>query len=387
MAPVGRKPELPEFSLLTGALGSGKTTLLSDYLALGGTRDTGVIINDAGEVNVDGAIISSDHRDLALATVGDGCICCSMGNSLQDGIDALLRIRAERGLGPLRTIILETSGLAEPGPIVRSLRQVRQMAFNLRIVSTFDATQPMVGDSFLPHYAAQLAAAQTIVLTKLDALPVAGWDEVARVAGGFNPLAGMVVEGGREERARRAFVMAPVEAVTASSLFFADEPGPSRITIALARWAPATSWETISDWIENIAGYLGPRLLRLKGMVQPAGFLEPLLINAVGGAFSFPRKIRCDGNPSLGLTMILRDVPKAELIDVGGCLAPPGPELPMSASQEWPAHRDGLIRNGGDPGAADNPVSGPLFSSACCLPKVLFRQLPVHPWQGRTLRQ
>ncbi|WP_163368320.1 GTP-binding protein, partial [Enterobacter hormaechei] len=71
-------------------------------------------------------------------------ICCSMGNSLQDGIDALLQTRADRGLGALRRIILETSGLAEPGPIVRSLRQVRQMSFNLRIVTTSDAAQSAV---------------------------------------------------------------------------------------------------------------------------------------------------------------------------------------------------------------------------------------------------
>ncbi|MBN8944155.1 MAG: GTP-binding protein [Rhizobiales bacterium] len=319
----GVRPVLPEFFLLTGPLGSGKTTLLSDHLSLGVKPDTGVIINDAGEVNVDGAIISSDHRDLALATVGDGCICCSMGNSLQDGIDALLRIRAERGLGPLRRIILETSGLAEPGPIVRALRQVRQMAFNLRIVTTFDATQPTAGDNFLPHYAAQLAAAQTIVITKLDALPAGRRDQSASAARDFNPIAGMLVAPRREERARLAFAEGTVQAASPSSLFSADSPGASRITVALARWTPAASWEAIGEWIENVAGYLGPRLLRLKGMVKPAGFLEPLLINAVGGAFSSPRKIKCPGDQALGLTMILRDVPKAELIDAGGSTAVP----------------------------------------------------------------
>jgi G3E family GTPase len=315
--------ELPEFLLLTGPLGSGKTTLLSDHLSLAATSDTGVIINDAGEVNVDGAIISADHRDLSLATVGDGCICCSIGNSLQDAIDALLRVRAERGLGPLRRIILETSGLAEPGPIVRSLRQLRQMAFNLHIVSTFDATQSTVGDDFLPHYPAQLAAAQRVVLTKLDALPGRKWEQSIRDARRFNPLASMVVEPHRELRAQAAFAGGAGIEASRSVVFFADQPQPSRITIALACWTPAISWEVIGEWIENVAAYLGPRLLRLKGLVQPAGFTEPLLINAVGGAFSPPRKIKSGGDEKLGLVMILRDVPKAELFDAGGPTATP----------------------------------------------------------------
>jgi G3E family GTPase len=308
--------EQPEFILLTGALGSGKTTLLSDYLVQGGSPNTGVIINDAGEVNVDGAIISADHRDLSMATVGDGCICCSMGNSLQDGIDALLQTRADRGLGALRRIILETSGLAEPGPIVRSLRQVRQMSFNLRIITTFDATQSAVGEAFLPHYAAQLAAAQTIVMTKLDAIPAGVWDAGICEARRFNPLANILTEPIREARAIEALGKTAAAGLAGPNLFFADAPQRSRITIALARWTPATTWGAIGEWIENMAGYLGPRLLRLKGLVRPSGFAEPLLINAVGGTFSPPRKIRADGDDRLGLMMILRDVPQAELFGV-----------------------------------------------------------------------
>ena len=142
----------------------------------------------------------------ASATLSDGCICFSrLGNSLQEGIDALLLARAERRLGPLRRIILETSGLAEPGPIVRSLRQVREMDFHLGLVATFDAARSTQGDDFLPHYAAQLAAAQTIVLTKLDTLPPEEWQARANEARRFNPLAARVVFISGEERARAAF--------------------------------------------------------------------------------------------------------------------------------------------------------------------------------------
>lgn len=302
----------PEFILLTGALGSGKTTLLSEHLAMAATADTGVIINDAGEVNVDGAVIGSDHRNLALATLSDGCICCSLGNSLQDGIDALLLARAERGLGPLRRIILETSGLAEPAPILRSLGQVRQTAFDLRIISTFDALHARSDADFLPQYAAQLAAAHSVVLTKLDELPHDLWEVRAREARAFNPLARQVLAGDPRDRARIAFAREPAGPSSQFACFAASEPAPDRITIAFASWSDAASWAAIGEWIENVAGYFDTRLLRMKGLVRPAGFSEPLLINGVGNAFSPPRRVRSDDDAALGLMMILRDSSREE---------------------------------------------------------------------------
>ncbi|MBY5406699.1 CobW family GTP-binding protein [Rhizobium leguminosarum] len=307
---------LPEFVLLTGALGSGKTTLLSDYLQSGDVADTGLIINDAGEINVDGAVISADNRDLSMTTLSNGCICCSMGNSVQDGIDALLQARAERRLGPPRRIILETSGLAEPAPILRSLRQVRQMEFRLRVVATYDSfiNRPVCG--FLPHFAEQLAAAQVIVVTKLDELPLQSWSDTKTTAQSFNPMATLICAADKAERALAAFdaVVPPMPATT--SLFRVNEAANHRISTALARWSRLARWDEISDWIEDVSGYLGSRLLRMKGLVHPNGFSQPILVNGVGGVFSSPRPVRGVADEDLGLMMILRDVRPGELDDV-----------------------------------------------------------------------
>ncbi|GGF50294.1 GTP-binding protein [Azorhizobium oxalatiphilum] len=313
----------PEFILLTGPLGSGKTTLLTDFLQSGDMSETGVIVNDAGEVNVDGAVLSADTRDLAMATLSDGCICCSMGNSLQEGIDAVLEARAVRGLGPPRRIILETSGLAEPAPIVRSLRAVRQMAFDLRIISTFDAGQPRVGDDFLPHYACQLAAAQVVVLTKLDVMPEADWNPRAEEARAFNPLAAQILEADPRARALAAFSRAYAEPEPRAAHFSALPVGSARITVANARWQPNATWADISEWIDNLTGFLGARLLRLKGLVQPMGHADPVLINGIGDAFSPPRSVRMADDRKLGLTLILRDVAQDELARWTGHLSQP----------------------------------------------------------------
>lgn len=279
----------PEFIVLTGPLGSGKTTLLSDHLSFADTSDTGVLVNDAGEVNIDGAVIGADHRNMALATLDGGCVCCSLGNDLQEGIDALLLARAERSLGPPRRIILETSGLAEPAPIVRSLRAIRQVEFDVRIVGTFDASAPFVGDCFLSHYASQLAAAQTIVLTKLDRLSPQEWKRCAAEAQSFNPLATQVLTDQPRERALSAFSAHGDRSVPGTARFSAIAASNSRITVAFAEWNPNASWGSISEWIENLTGFFGSRLLRLKGLVRPEGHPDPVLINGVGDAFSPPQ--------------------------------------------------------------------------------------------------
>lgn len=310
--------ELPEFILLTGALGSGKTSLLSDYLRSNDVGDVGIIINDAGEINVDGAVISADHRDLSMATLSNGCICCSMGNSLQDGIDALLQARAERRQGPPRRILLETSGLAEPAPILRSLRNLRQMEFRLRVVATYDASNIRHHSDFLPHYAEQLAAAQAIVLTKLDMLSSDQWGRAKAAAQSFNPLATIICTIDRPARAMSAFTHDIAQSPPSTRIFQGREAVNVRIRTALACWSRDATWAEVREWIEDISGFLDARLLRMKGLIQPADSSEPILVNGVGGVFSPPRLVPGVADDDLGLMMILRDVDPSELYEFRG---------------------------------------------------------------------
>jgi len=88
-----------EFVLLTGFLGSGKTTLLRDFLEGPEAADTAVIINEAGEINIDGAIIAETGRGLPVALLSSGCVCCSVSNDLLYTIEALVE-----GLGKVRRV-------------------------------------------------------------------------------------------------------------------------------------------------------------------------------------------------------------------------------------------------------------------------------------------
>ena len=124
-----------DFVVLTGFLGSGKTTLLRDFLALPEAADTAVIVNEVGEIGLDGAILAEGTSGLPMAMLSNGCICCPLGSDLANTIDAARR----QPRLPLRRIVLETSGLSKPGPMLRSLAGLAALRLRVSVVATFDA--------------------------------------------------------------------------------------------------------------------------------------------------------------------------------------------------------------------------------------------------------
>jgi G3E family GTPase len=305
---------VPEFVLLTGSLGSGKTTLLCDYLSLPGSADTGVIVNEAGEINIDGAIVSFGRRDLPMALLSNGCVCCSLGDDLHSAIDELLAVRRRSSAGGFRRIVLETSGLAMPGPILRSLMRYDRVEYRLRIVSTLDVLDPMTDEAMFPIRSAQLTAAKTIVMTKLDR---AGSDDIAaaeRRAKEFNPAANRISLVDRHARAQAVFAPGQIDKLSVPTAFQAiASTNHSRLRVFLANWPAPIPWIDLGDWLEDLAGFCGDRLLRAKGLVSVVGVPEPILIDGVGTTFAEPRRIGLGHLSGQGLVIIARDIDLAEL--------------------------------------------------------------------------
>jgi G3E family GTPase len=313
------RPATPEFVLLTGNLGSGKTTLLCDYLSLPDSADTGVIVNEAGEINVDGAIVSSGRRDLSMTLLGNGCVCCSFGDDLHAAIDELLAVRRQSGAGEFRRIVLETSGLAMPGPILRSLMRYDRAEYRLRIVSTLDAVNPETDDVTFPIRSAQLTAARSIVVTKLDRVTAGGIAAAERVARQFNPAAGLIVAADGQARARAAFAPSEFEARTVPGQFQAiAATDHSRLGVFLADWPAAVPWTDLGDWLEDLAGLCGDRLLRVKGLVSVGGVARPILIDGVGTTFAEPRWVEAAPSTGRGIVIIARDLGLDELTSMLG---------------------------------------------------------------------
>ena len=298
---------MTDFIVLTGFLGSGKTTLLAAFLRHPEAADTAVIVNEAGEIDIDGAIIAADAGDLPMAMLANGCVCCSIANDLLYTIEALVAARAGAGHPPFRRIVLETSGLAQPGPIIRSLGELGPMGMRVSVVTACDAAAPVFAHDGFETAAAQIAAAGVLVLTKPDRATREEITTVEHSIAALNPLAVRVNE---PDLARRALLAFTAEALPATIPEPADVSGHPRITVMLAHIGEA-GIDAILEWLENLSGLAGDRLLRLKGVIAPNDMAERLLVQAVGSTFDAPRRFTGAAEP--GLVIITRDLTAADL--------------------------------------------------------------------------
>ena len=156
-------------TLLTGFLGSGKTTLLSRAVRHGGMAHTVVIINEFGEVSLDHSLVASSNDNIVV--LENGCMCCTVRGDLLETLGELHRARTAGKVAAFEHVVIETSGLADPAPILQALlsEPTLEAHFKLaRVVATYDAVN---GPGTLARHdesVRQLAMADHIVVTKLD---------------------------------------------------------------------------------------------------------------------------------------------------------------------------------------------------------------------------
>src|SRR5690606_6144095 len=127
-------------SVLTGFLGSGKTTLLRHLIAQPALADTAVVINEFGAVGLDHLLVDTAREDTVL--LASGCLCCTVRGDLVDSLKRLLKRSGRGELPPFRRVVIETTGLADPAPIVHTLMTDVLLADRFRldgIVATVDA--------------------------------------------------------------------------------------------------------------------------------------------------------------------------------------------------------------------------------------------------------
>ena len=333
MAPrTGAETEQPmpvDLIILSGFLGSGKTSLLVDFLQGEDAGDTGVIVNEAGEIGIDGAIVSSSAADVPMTLLANGCVCCSLRSSLVDTVHALLEAPRPQGRGPLTRIVLETSGLSRPGPIIASLADPELARRNLRlsVLTTYDCEAGAMREAQFEEAAAQLAAAQRIVLTKVDKVPAASLAEHAERARSFNPLAQVVADIDRAVAVREAFEALPGARsgdLALQALFAAGRCDSAmrhpRIRVWTGTLRSAMDWDDFSMWLDDLAGFCGERLLRVKALLKVSDCPEPILIQSVGTTFGMPRRMAAPDGRDV-LIVITRDL---EWVDLQS-MAPDGP--------------------------------------------------------------
>jgi G3E family GTPase len=306
--------------LLCGFLGSGKTTLLVDYLRDPASRDTGVIVNEAGEVGVDGAIVANDSDNVPMRLMANGCVCCSLRSDLVYTLSALLDAPRPDGEGPLQRVILECSGLSRPGPIIASLAdpELARRGLRLTVVCTDDCARDPDALAEMDEAMAQFGAAHRIVLTKTDLLPDGALDARAVRAAALNPLAAVIADPDRRRAVQAAF--APSQGVAdlaglAARMLTAGGQGVAhpRIRVMAARAHAGISWTDFSEWLDNLAGLCGERLLRVKAVVRVNECAEPILIQSVGTTFSAPQRLTRQPDAPDAIIVIARDIDAGEI--------------------------------------------------------------------------
>ena len=212
---------MTDFVVLTGFLGSGKTTLLRDFLAGPEAVDTAVIVNEAGEIGLDGVILNEGGGDTPIAMLSNGCICCQAGSDLAFTIDRLLSVERPGATGPLRRIVLETSGLSMPGPVLRQLASLAEHRLRVSVLATFDAARGTAVAEF-EEAAAQWTAAHRIVVTKTDAVQPEALVHIRDEVADLNPLAEIVSTADRARAVAAAFAppgtTAPIPALPPAAI-------------------------------------------------------------------------------------------------------------------------------------------------------------------------
>ena len=287
--------------LITGFLGSGKTTLLNALLRQAALRNTAVIVNEFGEIGLDHLLIETAFEDAVL--LKSGCVCCTVRGDLTDTI-VTLDARVRRGEIPrFERIAIETTGLADPAPIAATLLEDTQLAPLARldrVVVTVDAVNAAVQLDANYETAKQAALADILVLTKTDLVAPAARAALETRLHALNPPA--------------AIVAAVNGAIAAESLFdatpsivrrAADERGhdhhhdssPDHLlrhhgitTFTLTHDAPL-AWPALAAWVEALAAFKGPALLRLKGLANIAGRGGPVALDAVQHLVHAPRAL------------------------------------------------------------------------------------------------
>ncbi|MFT3816693.1 MAG: GTP-binding protein [Rubrivivax sp.] len=299
-----------EIVLLTGFLGSGKTTLLKHFLADQAAADLGVVVNEIGEVDVDGAVLAPSAGKVPLALLSNGCICCAADGDLAGTVAMLQEERARRGLRPLRRVIVETSGAARPGPVLRGLRLLGDRA-KTACVSTFDA-RDWRRALRTPEGRSQLGGASRIVVTKLDGLADGDRRAAEAAARAANPLAQVIVADDAPQRARGAFSAPAGPPTTVALPADLSGPAPPPMTTGVVRFPQALRYDELMEWLDNAAGLLGERLYRTKGFVRVRGAPDRLLVQGVGTTFAQPVRFPAPGRESF-IVLIGEQLERAEL--------------------------------------------------------------------------
>ncbi len=327
-------------TVLTGFLGSGKTTVLNHVLKQPGMAATAVIVNEFGEIGLDHLLVESATDDVVL--LNSGCLCCTVRGDIADTLTNLFVGRVKGTLPDFRRVVIETTGLADPAPVLHALISdpiVAERYMLDGVVTTIDAVNGAGTLDRQPEAVKQAAVADLLLLTKSDlATPEALAMLDARL-GALNPGAplvpvmrgavdpSMLFELGLFDPATKSVEVRRwlnEEAFAEGGHGHDHEHGHPDVNrhderiraFCLVRERPI-SWNAVSGWLDALASMRGDDLLRVKAIVAIADRPDrPVVLHGVQHLFHPP--VLLPSWPSedhrTRIVFITRDLPR-EMIE------------------------------------------------------------------------
>ncbi len=314
-------------SLLTGFLGSGKTTLLNKLLKRPDMGETAVIVNEFGEVGLDHLLMESGSEDMTV--LNSGCLCCTVRGDLIETMGRLFIRRAKGEVPAFKRLLIETTGLADPAPVLHTLMTDPLLAARYRLDSVIATVDAVNGQSTLDNHeeaVKQAAVADRLLLTKTD---LATQEQIAALTArlkALNPGAPLL-------KVRNGDI-APAE------LFNAGLYNPETKTADVRGWLREEAfaaahgghdhhhdhdhghdhhhgaghgqdphdvnrhdeqirafclvleqplpWQAVTSALDALVSYRGPDMLRLKGILNVEGSDKPVVVHGVQHVFHPP---------------------------------------------------------------------------------------------------
>jgi G3E family GTPase len=273
-------PAFTPVTLLTGFLGSGKTTLLRRLLRDPALHDTAVIINEFGEVALDHLLV--ERLDGETVLLGSGCLCCTVRGDLAASLRDL-HSRRERGSVPLfRRLVIESTGLADPLPVLSTLRADPVLRHHFRaagVVTTVDAVNGLMQLDRYVESMRQAAIADVIALTKTDIAGDAAVMPLQARLGALNPQAPVfrVAEGPLPVEALLAAGRSPFKAIGEPDGTFAH----TKVRAVSIVVEEPLDWSSFGVWLTMLLNRHGARILRVKGLLSLRGEARPVAVHGV----------------------------------------------------------------------------------------------------------
>lgn len=316
-------------SIITGFLGSGKTTLLNRLLQDASLENSLVIINELGEVGIDHLLVSTPAENVRL--LSNGCLCCEVKGDLVDTLTDVSRKRATGEIPCFDRILIETTGLADPVPVMRTIVRGDDISLLYRldtVVAVVDAVHALSQLTTHDEMRKQVAVSDALLLSKTDLVASDALPELEAAVKKIN--------GGAEVFPMRHGEIEP-------ELLF----GPSAVATRernLARWLASdqesrssagdgnsytlhardirtftltyegrVSRAALDTWLSMLASFKGPQLLRVKGIVNVAG--KPHVIHAVQTVIHEPVQLESWPTPDkrTRIVFIVRGLERATL--------------------------------------------------------------------------